>query len=166
MACGYVFQCGIFTQRRCSMRHALLVGLTSSLLTAGCTPLYTSPQEVRASNPSVTYKYHNDQELLTVNQTAAVYCNQYGSSSRAATFATEQDGKVVVFECVPTTTLATLSPRYDPNLTYSYQTDMELLTASQNAQAYCTSTGAGQALSNIVASPAGTRMVTFHCSPL
>ena len=148
------------------MRGFLLAGLVTSMLLAGCAPQNTNPQEVRANNPSVTYKYHNDQELLTINQTAAGFCSQYGSSPRAANFSVEQDGKVVVFECVPTTTMATLSPRYDPNLTYTYTTDPELLTASQNAQAYCSSTGGGTVISNVVSSPNGTKMVTFRCSPL
>ena len=63
------------------MRPILLAGLATTLLAGACVPQYTSPQQMRASNPTVTYKYHNDGELLTVNQTAATFCTQYGSSA-------------------------------------------------------------------------------------
>ena len=146
------------------MRPILLAGLATSLLAVSCAPQYSAPQQVRASNPSVTYKYHNDRELLTVNQTAANFCTQYRSAARAASFTNEPDGKVVVFECVPPTVALAASPAYNPNLTYNYQTDPELLDASQSAQAFCQSTGSGQAISNIVTNPNGTRTVTFQCS--
>ena len=79
---------------------AVLVGLTL----ASCAPQYTSPQQVQASNPTVTYKYHNDQELLQVNQSAVTYCNQYRAVPQPASFTNDQDGsKVVVFACVQNT---------------------------------------------------------------
>lgn len=136
----------------------------AGLLAVSCAPQYSAPQQVRANNPSVTYKYHNDQELLTVNQNALTFCNQYRSAPRAARFATEPDGKLVVFECAPAAIAATPSVQYNPNLTYNYQTDPELLEASQNARTYCMNNGSQQAISNIVTNANGTRTVTFQCS--
>ena len=148
------------------MRPILLVVLSLPLVATACVPPYSAPQQVRASNPSVTYKYHNDQELLTVNQNAATFCNQYRAAPRAASFANEPDGKVVVFECVPPTMAMAPSPQYNPNLTYNYQTDPELLAASQNAQVYCINNGFQQATSQIVTNTNGTRTITFQCSRL
>jgi methionyl-tRNA formyltransferase len=109
----------------------------AGLIVASCAPQYSSPQQVQASNPSVTYKYHNDQELLEVNQSAATFCNQYRAVSRPASFTSEQDGsKVVVFECVPTTISMASPLQYNSILDYNYRTDQKLLVASRNAQAY------------------------------
>ena len=54
--------------------------------------------------------------------------------------------------------------QYNPNLTYNYRTDQDLLDASRNAQAYCMNSGSQQVTSNIVANKDGTRTVTFQCS--
>ena len=148
------------------MRPILLVVLSLPLLATACVAPQTAPQQVRANNPGVTYKYHNDQELLTVNQNAVTFCDQYRSAPRAASFANEADGKVVVFECVPPTMAVATLPQYNPNLTYNYQTDPELLAASQNAQFYCMNGGLQQTTSQIVVNPNGTRTITFQCSRL
>jgi len=138
----------------------------AGLMLASCAPQYSPPQQVQASNPSVTYKYHTDQELLEVNQSAATFCNQYRAVPRPASFTNSQDGsKVVVFECVQNTTPMTSPPQYNPNLTYNYRSDQELLDASRNAQAYCMNNGSQQVISNIVTNTDGTRTVTFQCSP-
>lgn len=138
----------------------------AGLMVASCAPQYSSPQQVQASNPSVTYKYHSDQELLEVNQSATTFCNQYRASPRPASFANAPDGsKVVIFECVQTTTQMAPSPQFNPNLTYNYRTDQELLDASRNAQIYCMNNGSQQAVSNIVTNTDGTRTVRFQCSP-
>jgi methionyl-tRNA formyltransferase len=137
----------------------------AGLIVASCATQYTSPQQVQANNPNVTYKYHNDQELLQVNQSAATFCNQYRAVPRPAGFMTGQDGsKVVVFECVQSTTQMASPQQYNPNLTYNYRTDQDLLDASRNAQAYCMNSGSQQVTSNIVANQDGTRTVTFQCS--
>lgn len=135
------------------------------LLAAGCVPMSSSPQQVRASNPTVTYKYRTDQDLIQANQNAMTFCNQYRSSSRTASFSNDPDGsKVVVFECVQMSPTAP-SPQYNPNLIYNYSTDQELLDASRNAQAYCMNSGSQQVISNIVTNANGTKTVTFQCSP-
>jgi methionyl-tRNA formyltransferase len=136
-----------------------------SLLVASCAPQHSPPQQVRASNPSVTYKYNSDQELLQVNQSATTFCNQYRAVPRPASFANDPDGsKVVVFECVQMTAPMASPPQFDPNLTYNYRTDAELLDASQNAQMYCMNNGSRQVISNIVTNTNGTKTVTFQCS--
>jgi len=137
----------------------------AGLLATSCAPQYSSPQQVQSSNPSVTYKYHNDQELLQVNQSAATFCNQYRAVPRAASFANSQDGsKVVVFECLQMTAPVAQQPQFNPNLAYTYRTDQELLDASRNAQIYCMNSGSSQVISNISANADGTRTVAFQCS--
>lgn len=139
----------------------VLVGL----MVASCAPMYSSPQQVKASNPSVTYKYRGDQELVQANQNATTFCNRYQSVPRTASFANDPDGsKVVVFECVQTPSAAP-PPQFSSNLTYNYRTDQELLDASRNAQIYCMNNGSQQVLSNIVTNANGTKTVTFQCSP-
>lgn len=140
----------------------------AGLALASCAAEYPAPQEVQANNPSVTYTYSTDQGLLQVDQSAATYCRRYQSIPRAASFSTDQSGqKVVVFECVPPpTTTAALSPQqYNPDLTYNYQTDQQLLDDQRNAQTYCASRGSTQVTSNVVTNPDGTRTVSFACAP-
>ena len=139
----------------------------AGLALASCAAEYPAPQEVQASNPSVTYTYSTDQGLLQVDQSAATYCRRYQSIPRAASFSTDQSGQsVVVFECLPaTTTTAAMAPQPNPDLTYNYQTDQQLMDDSRNAQTYCANTGSPQVTSNIVTNQDGTRTVTFQCAP-
>jgi DNA-binding CsgD family transcriptional regulator len=135
-----------------------------ALLAAACAQQYSSPQEVRASNPSVTYKYRSDQELIQANQNAVTFCNRYQAFPQTVNFRNDPDGsKVVIFECVQTN--PSPQPQFNPNLTYTYRTDQELLEASRNAQNYCRSNGSQQVISNVVNNANGSRTVTFQCSP-
>src|SRR5512134_2571191 len=96
----------------------------AALLIASCVSTRSSPQQVEASNPTVTYKYRNDDELTQANQRAIAFCQQYPSSlPRTASFSNDSDGKIVVFECVPATTFAA-TPVRQPNadLTYNVRT--------------------------------------------
>ena len=111
-------------------------GLKIALLAAGavasCGPLPSSQQPVQSSNPSVTYKYRTDQELLQANQNATAFCGQYQTAPRTATLMNNADGsKTAVFECVRTA-LPAPAP-VNPNLSYTYRTDQELVQASQTA---------------------------------
>ena len=147
-----------------NMRAAVVV---ATVVVASCAPSH-SLQQVKASNPSVTYEYRGDQELLQAQQNAVTFCNQYGSAPRPARFTTGSNGQSnnVVFECDPS--LATAAPRqqaFDPNLTYSYRTDQELLDASWNAQTYCMNNGSQRAVSNIRTNADGSRTVMFQCTP-
>ena len=149
---------------RRSLKWGAATMLTASLA-ASCAPHYSSPEQVQANNPSVTYKYSGDQELVQANQNAATFCNRYQSVPRTANFANDPDGgKVVVFECVQTSA-AIPPPQFNPNLAYNYRTDQELLDSSRNAQIYCVNNGSPQVISNIVTNANGTKTVTFQCSP-
>tara|TARA_R110000782_G_scaffold61567_6_gene126814 strand:+ start:3920 stop:4321 length:402 start_codon:yes stop_codon:yes gene_type:complete len=132
---------------------------------AACAAQNPPPKQVDASNPTVTYKYHSDDELIEVNQRAETYCRQYNFASRPDTFSTNSDGtKSVVFECVPMVT-STATPIQNSNLIYTYRTDQELVNASRSAQAYCASTGNNQVIASIVNNNDGSRTVTFQCRP-
>ena len=141
-------------------------GLNIALLAAGavasCSPLPSSQEPVQSSNPSVTYNYRTDQELLQANQNATTYCGQYQTAPRTATLTNNPDGsKTAVFECVRTT-LPPPAP-VNPNLTYTYRTDQELMQASQTASAYCLKYGSQPMTSSLATNSAGTRTVTFQC---
>jgi len=141
-------------------------GLTIAVLAAGamasCGRLASSPQPVQSTNPSVTYNYRTDQELLKANQSATTYCGQYQTAPRTAGLTNNPDGtKTVVFECVRTT-LPAPAPA-NPNLNYTYRTDQELVQASQTANAYCLKYGSQPMTSSIVTNSDGTRTVTFQC---
>ncbi len=116
-----------------------LCGLNIALLAAGavaaCTQLPSSQQPVQASNPSVT-------ATLTSN----------------ADFS-----KTAVFECVRTAVPAPAP--VNPNLSYTYRTDQELVQASQTASAYWLRYGSQPMSSSMMANSDGTRTATFQCGP-
>ena len=140
---------------------------TAPLLAAGalvsCSgPMPSSQQPVQASNPSVTYNYRTDEELLQANRNATVYCNQYQTVPRTGNITSNSDGsKAVVFECVRTTLPA--PPPTTPSQSYTYRTDQELVQASQTAGAYCLKNGSQPMTSSMVTNPDGSRTVTFQC---
>lgn len=140
----------------------------AALLMASCVSTRSSPEQVEASNPTVTYKYRNDDELIQANQRAITFCEQYPSSlPRTASFSNDPDGsKIVVFECVPAGAFAA-PPARQPNadLTYSVRTDQELLDASREAQIHCLNNGLPEMDSNITVNSNGSKTVTFRCSP-
>jgi putative hemolysin len=130
------------------------------------------PRQVKVDNPSVTYTYRTDNDLLKASQQAATYCNQYGNVERTSRITNNGDGSnTVVFDCVKTTTSAAVvavptpvpAPMATP-MAYTYRTDQELLDASRNAEAYCLRAG-GPISSTIVNNPNGTKTVTFTCGP-
>jgi hypothetical protein len=146
--------------------HIRMVAPLLALLVASCAQTSTSPEQIQSSNPSVTYNYHNDQELLQVDQSATTYCSQYQGLPQAVSFTPDQNGgNDVVFQCSPATTQETPQVQANPNLTYTYGNDTELLNASRNAQVYCRNNGSSQVSSNITTNPDGTKTVTFQCSP-
>ena len=147
--------------RRFPRASVWAVAVLSAGAVASCGPLPTSQQPVQASNPSVTYNYRTDQELLQANQNATTYCSQYQTAPRTANITNNPDGsKAVVFECVRTTPPAPPPPA--PSQSYTYRTDQELVQASQTAAAYC---GSQPMTSSIVTNPNGTKTVTFQCGP-
>jgi hypothetical protein len=137
----------------------------AGLMAASCVPQYSSPQQVQASNPTVTYKYRSDQELSQANQSAATFCSGYQSVARTANFGTDPDGsRTVLFECVQTAQSPGTAPPMNANLTRTYRTDQELMEASRTAQNYCGNSESQQVISDIVTNANGTKTVTFQCS--
>jgi exopolysaccharide biosynthesis predicted pyruvyltransferase EpsI len=146
------------------MMNVWVVALLAAGSVASCGPWPPSQQPVQASNPSVTYNYRTDQELLQANQNATTHCAQYQATARTANITNNSDGsKAVVFECVPT--MPPVSPPANPSLTYTYRTDQELVQASQTAGAYCARYGSQPMTSTIVTNANGTKTVTFQCGP-
>lgn len=140
--------------------------MLAAAILASCAPYTSSPEQTEATNPSVTYKYQTDNDLIEANQKAATFCTGYQSTPRAASFSTDPDGrKVVVFECVQTVPPPAPLVQSNPNLTYTYRTDQELLDASRNAQVYCMNSGSRRIVSNIVTNVDGSKTVTFQCAP-
>ena len=130
-------------------------------------PMPSSQQPVQSSNPSVTYNYRTDEELLQANRNATVYCSQYQTAPRTGNITNNSDGsKAVVFECVRTALPAPApvpSPPPPPSLSYTYRTDQELVQASQTAGAHCAKYGSQPMTSIMATNPDGTRTVTFQC---
>jgi hypothetical protein len=140
-----------------------LIALLAVGALASCGPMATSPQQVQSSNPTVTYNYRNDQELVQANRNATTFCGQYQTTPRTASITNNPDGsRAVVFECVRTTA-APPPPPAAPSQSYTYQTDQELVQAAQTANAYCMSYGSQPMTSSIVINPNGTKTVTFQC---
>ena len=147
-------------------------GLSIALLAAGslaacAQTVPTPPQAVQATSPTVTYNYRTDQELVTANQGATTFCNQYQTVPRTSNITNNSDGsKTVVFECVRTTAAlpAPAPVPVSPPLSYSYRTDQELVQASQTASAYCSQNGALPMTSRVTTNADGSRTVTFQCA--
>lgn len=134
----------------------------AAVAAAACGALPSSQQPVQSSNPSVTYNYRTDGELLQANRNATTYCAQYQTAPRTANITNNPDGsKAVVFECVRTTSPA--PPPTPPSLSYTYRTDQELVQASQTAGDYCLKNGSQPMTSSITTNPNGTKTVTFQC---
>jgi hypothetical protein len=143
--------------------------LASAALAACGTPYSSGPQQVHANNPSVTYSYTNDQELLLATDKASAFCSQYQSTTlRSGTIMSNTDGtNSVVFECVPLNAPATtvaMAPVPAAPMTYRYMNSQELLTASQNAEAYCLRYGK-HSNAMITSNTDGTKTASFQCVP-
>jgi hypothetical protein len=149
--------------RRCFRRaNVWAVALLAAGGLVSCAELPSSQRPVQSSNPSVTYNYRTDQELLQANQNATVYCSQYQTAPRTANITNNSDGsKAVVFECVRTALPA--PPPTTPSQSYTYRTDQELVQVSQTAGAYCLKNGSQPMTSSMVTNPDGSRTVMFQC---
>jgi hypothetical protein len=133
---------------------------------ASCTPSH-SVQQVSASNPSVTYEYRGDQELLQAQHDAMKYCNRYQSSPRMASMTSVAgDGvSTVIFECDPSAAAAAPPQQVlGSNLTYSYRTDQQLLDASHSAWTHCMNNGLQLAVADFGSNMDGSRNVRFQCT--
>jgi hypothetical protein len=148
---------------------AAIIGATAmaaALMTASCaSTLPSSPRQVAANNPTVTYQYRNDDELIQANQRAISFCEPYQTLPQAQRFSEDSDHhKIVIFECVSSAQTASIREP-DSELRYSYRSDQELLEVSRNAQIQCRNSGRPEMSSNIVDNADGSRSVTFHCGP-
>jgi hypothetical protein len=143
----------------------------AALILASCaaTPQSSAPQQVAASNPTVTYKYRNDDELIQANQRAVDFCNQHQAlpQARSESFSTDENGnKLVVFECVPGTVVTAVTPLRQSNseISYNVWTDQDMLNASRDAHVYCRNNGWPQMHSSVVTHSNNRKTVTFNCS--
>ncbi len=146
---------------------ATSAALAALMLSSCATSSRSSPQQVEMSNPTVTYKYRSDDELIQANQRAIVFCQDRQALPQPQNFSRDPDGgNIVVFECVPASSLSSSVPAQQSgsDLRYTYRTDQELLDLSRNAQIYCLNSGAPEMESNIVSNSNGSKTVTFHCS--
>jgi hypothetical protein len=144
----------------------VLATATGAAACAASSPPPHSLQQVSSANPTVTYAYSGDEELLHAQEKAVAFCNQYNSTPQAPRITSNPSGttKDVVFECAPNPATAAGQPTAAPNLTYTYRTDQELIEASRTADAYCTNNGQ-RAVSNITANTDGSKTVAFKCTP-
>jgi hypothetical protein len=156
-------------------RNSLTLGGVASVLIlagalAACAQMTPAgPEQVYANNPSVTYNYSTDQELLLAKQKADAYCSQYQTTvPRSGTITSNPDGtNSVSFECVPVASAPAVAMAPAPAAapyTYTYRTTQELLAGSQNADAYCMKYGK-RSNATIVTNPDGSKTATFQCVP-
>jgi hypothetical protein len=151
------------------LRHATsaLAAAIAVVGIAGC-EIESSPRQVHATNPSVSYKYHDDRDLIQANQEAAAYCSRYQSVPQPARFVTDTDGdRLVVFDCVAANTAVVPGATYQQyphsDMTYTYRSNEELMAESRGAQAYCMNNGMTLDTQTIVDNRDGTKTVTFQC---
>jgi hypothetical protein len=144
----------------------VLAALAVASCTSASSPSSHSLQQVEATNPTVTYEYVGDAELLEAQQNAVVFCSQYQSTPRPARITRGSGGgsNNVVFECDPNLPVTAPPVVTGSDLAYSYRNDQELLAAWRNAETYCTGSGRQQAVPDIRTNPDGTRTVVFHCT--
>jgi len=145
---------------------ATSAALAALMLTSCATSSRSSPQQVEMSNPTVTYKYRNDDELIQANQRAVTFCQERQSWPQSQNFSLDSSGhNIVVFECVPSSSLPTTNSMQlsGSDIRYDFRTDQELLEVSRNAQIYCLNNGAPEMDSNIVVNSNGSKTVTFRC---
>jgi hypothetical protein len=150
------------------LRSSALASISAVALLsiAACGPYHQAPREEHKSNPTITYSYAGDQELVTANQKAIAHCASYNATAQTLNITENTDGtRSVTFECVPTMQAAVPVPAPNPNLAYTFSTDRELLQASQAAYTYCSNQGRRAVTSSISPVGGGTRTVTFQCVP-
>lgn len=142
-----------------------LAPFVAVLLAAACAPQHSAPTQTQATNPSVTYKYRGDDELVVANDKAMAYCAQYRSTATTARIdSTSDGGKEVTFECVPAPNLAG-TQIYNPNYPYPYHSDEDLLGIGESADLYCSNNGSQRALTTVSTDINGNKVVTFRCVP-
>jgi hypothetical protein len=115
------------------------------------------------TNPSVTYNYTGDAQLIEANRRAMNFCEPYQSTPQAENVTdASSGGKTVVFQCVKPPPPVMSQTRYSPNVT-TYRTDQELLDASQSARIYCLNNGKQGLTSKTSTNASGVKTVEFAC---
>ena len=136
----------------------------SAVTMTSCASPRTSPKQVATSNPTVTYQYRNDDELIQASQRAITFCEPHQSLPQAKSYSTDSEGrKIVVFECIQNLQASRIDTS-DTTLRYNYRTDQQLLELSRDAQVHCLKIGQPEMTSNIVVNADGSRSVTFQCN--
>lgn len=140
--------------------------LLAVLMLAACSSPHSPPVQTQATNPSVTYKYQGDEELMQANQKAMTYCSQFHATPETSRIDTESDGsKTVVFQCVAMPSNVAATQTYSPNSPYPYSSDQDLLGVTESADLYCSNNGSQRAVTTINTDVNGTKTVTFRCVP-
>jgi hypothetical protein len=65
------------SQRFMKVTKGMVAALAGLMLVSCVSTRSSQPEQVAASNPTVTYEYRNDDELIKANQQAITFCNQY-----------------------------------------------------------------------------------------
>jgi uncharacterized protein YqgV (UPF0045/DUF77 family) len=156
----------VITSPRAWSKAVRMTPVLAVLLVAACASHHSAPTQTQSTNPSVTYKYQGDEELVAANEKAQAYCSQYHSIATTAKIDTESDGsKTAVFQCVAMAPNAVGTQVYNPNYPYNYRTDEDLLQVTQTADMYCSQNGSQRALTTINTDVNGNKIITFRCAP-
>jgi len=158
-------------QSRLRAMGAFAAVAVAGLTVAACTGP-AAPVQTQASNPTVTYTYRSDQDLIQANRAAATHCARYSAVPQTMRFFGEPSGeRSVVFDCVPATPVVAVAPVAvapvipAPALSFTYAQDQELLQGTRSAQLQCANAGMQQAMTGIVTNVNGTKTATFQCVP-
>jgi hypothetical protein len=151
--------------RRLAGSAIIAVALPTIMGATACAPLPSPPVQVSARNPSVTYTYRGDEELIQANQRAAAFCLPYHSIPNATRITNTPDGgKSAIFECLQAPPSVAFQTPYNPNVSFSYQTDQQLLDATRNARIYCLNNGSSGLTTNTNINASGVRTAAFQCT--
>jgi hypothetical protein len=145
---------------------ALAAALPALILSTACTVVSTQPHQVAASNPTVTYAYVGDSQLIDANQRAIRFCDPYQGTPHAVSVTdTGNGGRSATFECLKAPLPMEVLVPTRSYLTASYQTDQEFLDASRNARLFCLNAGMRGLTTSITPNPGGGNSVAFQCRP-
>jgi putative hemolysin len=147
-------------------KTAWLAPVLAVLLVSACAPQHSAPTQTSSTNPTVTYKYRGDEELMQASEKANAYCAQYHATAQTYRIDTESDGsRTAVFQCVALPTNMASAQVYNPNYPYNDNTDQDLLGVTQSADLYCANSGGQRAVTTINTDINGTKTITFRCVP-
>jgi len=143
---------------RAGLAGAALIAATGLV---ACAAPQQPATAVAASNPTVSYTYRGDEQLVEASTKASAYCTRFQTTPHAISNTEAPDGtRTVVFECVKPGSAAVAGT----SMTYTYRTDAELLEAARNAETYCASRGPRATSASIVHNGDGSKTATFRCA--